>query len=44
MVDKTNMWQPQILGLDPTVFYAVVIGAAVAIVAVIALILMRRKR
>ncbi|MCJ7560144.1 hypothetical protein MUO79_05950 [Candidatus Bathyarchaeota archaeon] len=43
-VDKTNMWQPQILGLDPTVFYAVVVGAAVVIAAVIALIAVRRKK
>jgi hypothetical protein len=43
-VDKTNMWQPQILGLDPTVFYAVVVGAAVVITAVIALIAVRRKK
>jgi len=44
MVDKTNMWQPQILGLDPTVFYAVVIGSAVAIVAVIAFFVVLKKK
>jgi hypothetical protein len=43
-VDKTNMWQPQIFGLDSPVFYALVIGVAVIIVAVIALFLMRRKK
>jgi hypothetical protein len=44
MVDKTNMWQPQSLGLDPTVFYAVVIGSAVAIVAVIAFFVVYKKK
>ena len=43
-VDKTNMRQPQILGLDPTVFYAVVVGAALVIAAVIAFITVRRKK
>jgi hypothetical protein len=41
--DKTNMWQPQIFGLDPTVFYALVI-AAVAILAVIAFFFILRKK
>jgi hypothetical protein len=41
--DRTNMWQPQIFGLDPTVFYALVI-AAVAILVVIAFFSMRRKK
>jgi hypothetical protein len=40
--DKTNMWQPQIFGLDPTVFYTLVV-AAVAILIVIAFFVMRRK-
>ncbi len=42
--DKTNMWQAQTLGLDSTVLYAVVIGVAVIIVAVIAFFVMRRKK
>jgi hypothetical protein len=42
--DKTNMWQPQIFGLEPTVFYALLILAATAIVAVIALLVVRRKK
>jgi hypothetical protein len=42
--DKTNMWQAQTLGLDSTVFYAIVIGVAVIIVAVIAFFVMRRKK
>jgi hypothetical protein len=41
--DKTNMWQAQIFGLDPTVFYAVVI-VAVAMLAVIAFFVTRRKK
>ena len=44
IADKTNMWQPQIFGLDPTVFYALLILAATAIVAVIALFAVRRKK
>ena len=43
-VDKTNMWQPQTVGLDPTLFYALAIVVAVIIVAVIALLVMRRKK
>jgi len=43
-VDKTNMWQAQTLGMDSTVFYAIVIGIAVIIVAVIAFFVMRRKK
>jgi hypothetical protein len=53
-VDKTNMWQPtadeanmeqpQIFGLDPTIFYAFVIGVTVIIVAVIVIFAMRRKK
>jgi hypothetical protein len=42
--DKTNMWQAQTLGLDSTVLYAIVIGVAVIIVAVIAFFVMRRKK
>jgi hypothetical protein len=41
--DKTNMWQAQLFGLDPTVFYALVI-AAVAILVVIAFFVLRRKK
>jgi hypothetical protein len=44
IVDKTNMWQAQTLELDSTVFYAIVIGVAVIIVAVIAFFVMRRKK
>jgi len=44
IVDKTNIWQPQLLGLDPTVFYSLVIGATVLIVVVLALVIARRKK
>jgi hypothetical protein len=41
--DKTDMWQPQILGLDPTVFYALVIVVAVAILIMIVFFVVRRR-
>ena len=44
VVDKTNLWQPQTLGLDPTVFYAVVIGAVALIVIVLVVFVVRRKK
>jgi hypothetical protein len=44
VVDKTNLWQPQTLGLDPTVFYAVVIGVAAFIVVVLVVFIVRRKK
>jgi len=43
-LDKTNMWQAQTVGLEPTVFYVLVIGAAIVIVAMVALFVMRRKK
>lgn len=42
-VDKTNMWQAQVFGLESTVFYALVI-AAVAILVVIVFFVIRRKK
>jgi len=44
IADKTNIWQPQIFGLAPTVFYALLILAAMLIVAVIAFFAVRRKK
>jgi hypothetical protein len=44
IVDKTNLWQPQLLGLDPTVFYATVIGAVALIIGVLAVFIVRRKK
>jgi hypothetical protein len=43
-VDKTNMWQPQILGLDSSVFYYLVIVAGAIVAAIIALLVIRRKK
>jgi hypothetical protein len=42
-VDKTNMWQAQIFGLDSTIFYALLI-ATVAILAIIIFFVIRRKK
>jgi len=44
IADKTNMWQPQIFGLEPTVFYALLILAATLMVVVIAFFAVRRKK
>jgi hypothetical protein len=44
IVDKTNLWQPQILGLDPTVFYGLMIGVAVLVVVVLAFLIVRRRK
>jgi hypothetical protein len=44
IVTKTNIWQPQLFGLDPTVFYALVIGAVVLIVFVLTFLIARRKK
>jgi hypothetical protein len=41
--DKTNMWQAQIFGLDSTFFYALII-VAMAILAVIVFLVIRRKK
>jgi hypothetical protein len=43
IADKTDMWQPQILGLEPAVFYALLITAAAAIIAVAAFLVLRRR-
>jgi len=41
----TNMWTPQILGLDQTIFYAIIIVVvAVIVVTVLVLVVFRRKR
>jgi hypothetical protein len=41
----TNMWAPQILGLDQTIFYAIItVVVAVIVVAVLVLVVFRRKR
>lgn len=43
IVDKTNMWQPQVFGWEPAVFYALLILVAAAIVVIIAFFVVRRK-
>lgn len=43
-MDRTNMWQLQAVELDSTVFYALIIGVAVVIVAAIAYFVVRRKK
>jgi len=43
-MDKTNMWQPQLFGLEPTVFYAIIIVIIVIVVASIAIFVTHRKK
>ena len=40
--DKTNMWQPQLFGLDPIVFYVLII-VAIVIVATVAFFIIRGR-
>jgi hypothetical protein len=44
VVDKTNLWQSQVQGLNPTVFYAMVIGVLALIVVVLTVFIIRRKK
>ena len=45
VIDKTGLWEPQIFGFDPPVFYGMVISFSVAIILfVILLVQHRRKR
>jgi hypothetical protein len=39
----TNMWQPMIFGLNSTLFYALTIAAVVAIVAIVAFLVWRKR-
>jgi hypothetical protein len=41
-VDKTNVWQSQILGVDSTVFYVVIV-TILAVIAIIVVYLLRRR-
>jgi hypothetical protein len=41
---STNLWSPQILGLEPAVFYAVVFVAAATIVAMVLLVFIWRRK
>jgi hypothetical protein len=40
----TNMWNPQILGFDQTVFYSLVVGIVVAVVIVVSLVVVTWKK
>ena len=42
IADKTNMWQPQIFGLDSTIFYVLIVAIFV-IIAIIAFLLLKRR-
>ena len=39
----TNIWQPQILGLDSTVFYTLVAAVVIGLVAIVVLLVWRKK-
>ncbi len=42
-VDKTNIWSPQLIGLDPAIFYGIVIGVVVIIAVALTLRIARKK-
>ncbi len=44
IANRTNMWQPQLFGLDPAVFYALVAGAAIVLVAAVTILIMSRRK
>lgn len=44
IVDKTNLWQPNVLGLEPVVFSAFVIGVVVLVVVVLSVSIIRRRK
>jgi hypothetical protein len=44
VISKTELWVPQILGLDPTVFYAATFAAAGMVILAVIVIAMRRKK
>ncbi len=39
----TNIWQPQILGLDLSVFYALIVAVVVALAAIVAILVWRKR-
>jgi hypothetical protein len=41
--NRTNVWQPQILGLDPIVFYALISAIVVVLVTIVAILAWRKK-
>lgn len=44
IVDKTNIWQSHLFGLDPAIFYASVIVVIVLVGVVLAFLILRRKK
>jgi hypothetical protein len=44
IINRTNMWQPQLFGLDPAVFYALVAGAAIVLVAAVTILIISRRK
>lgn len=41
---STNMWSPQIIGLDPTIFYAIVLVVVAAVAATVVLVIVWRRK
>lgn len=44
IIEKTNMWHPQMFGLEPTIFYALLIITVILIAAALACFVMRKKK
>lgn len=44
VISKTGLWAPQILGLDPTVFYAATFAVAGMVILAVVVIAVRRKK
>jgi hypothetical protein len=44
IADKTNMWNSQIMGFEPSIFYASIAAIAAVIVIVAAIVVLRRKK
>jgi hypothetical protein len=40
----TNMWDPQILGLDQNVFYAVVVAVVIVVITLVIVVFARKKK
>lgn len=43
-IDRTNMWQPQVFGFDPTGFYAALVGIVIILVSLAVIITVCRRR
>ncbi|MCX8152980.1 MAG: hypothetical protein N3E52_00935 [Candidatus Bathyarchaeota archaeon] len=44
IAEKTNMWQPQIFSVEPTVFYTLTILVVILMIAALAILTMQRKK